>query len=346
MAPDASTSANLTPAWQPTNAIDVHAHCVPPSLLVEVRRNGKPHGVDVIGPSNEPKFSLYGRTTPTAPAALIDIAPRLAAMQRKGVARELLSPWMELTPFDLEPADALWFTRAYNDALAELAAASAGKFDALGMVPLGDAQAAEVELRRAVDTLGLAGVEIATSLDGVDLSAAHYEPFWRAAAQRRAFVLLHPLQPLGAARYPTHRLRDIVGNPAESTAAVGRLILSGLLRRIPDLTLCVVHGGGFLPYQAGRFEAIAALDEHPWPAGWVGQDLRKLYFDSLTHSERSLQWLIEFASADHVMVGSDYPFTTGCGAPLDPIAQIGLAPAQREAVLLGTAQRLLDAVRR
>lgn len=332
-------------------AIDVHAHCVPAQLLRAVREDGGRHRIEVLESSGRVALSLGGRMTRELPTALIDTRDRAGEMQRTGVAQQLLSPWMELTPLG-PPADAgltaddtLWFSHAYNDALAEVVASSNGRFSALAMVPLQDPPAAAKELVRAL-TIGLSGVEIASSIDGVDLCDTTFEPFWREAEERGAFVLVHPLRPLGAQHYNTHRLPDIVGNPAESTAAVGRWILSGLLRRFPRLRLCVVHGGGFLPYQAGRFEAIAGLEPHSWPAGWIGEDLHKLYFDSLTHSDQSLHWLIEFAGADHVLIGGDYPFPTGCADPVTPVLRLGdLSATQRMSVLRENARTLLDSVR-
>jgi aminocarboxymuconate-semialdehyde decarboxylase len=107
-----------------------------------------------------------------------------------------------------------------------------------------------------------------------------------------------------------------------------------------------VHGGGVLPYLAGRLRVLAELDDHPGRGARVESGLQRLYFDSLTHSTRSLGWLLEFAGPARVLIGSDYPFPTGCP---DPVAQLDalpeLAASDREAVLRGNALRLLADVR-
>ena len=330
--------------------IDVHAHCVPAQLLETLRRDGGRHRVALTGTDDGFQIQLGSHTSAALPGALIDVGNRLTAMDRTGVTRQLLSPWMELMARELDADDALWFARAYNDALASMVAATPDRFDALAMLPLREPPAAAAELRRAVTELGLAGAEIATSATGVDPSSAAFTPLWHTASELAAFMLMHPRDPLGSDRYPTDRLPDIVGNPAESTAAVGRLLLSGLLRRLPDLTICVVHGGGFLPYQAGRFSAIAAiaaLDQRPWPTDWFAHDARQLYFDSLTHSEQTLRWLVEFAGAGHVLVGSDYPFPTGCPDPVGAVSNVGaLSVKQQTAILHDNAAHLLAAVHR
>jgi len=341
-------SSSGVPGVPGAPAIDVHAHAVPRAFVEFLRRHGPEHGVEVLGDGDADavRISVGGRLTPPIDPLLLDVDSRLATMDRQGVGCQVLSPWMELTPWPLAAADARWLARAHNDAIAEIAAASGGRFDALAMVPLHAADEAAAELERALGSLRMAGAEIATSIDGADLAAAGLASFRQLAARRRALLLLHPFRPLGGDRAAVRRLGDIVGNPAESTLAVGRLVLGGVLRELPGLTLCVVHGGGFLPYQAGRMAALAD-PAAPWPPGWVGEDLARLYFDSLTHSQRSLRWLVEFAGADRVVLGGDYPFPTGSA---DPAAAVRGCPdlpaADREAVLHGTARRLLAAVLR
>ncbi|MGH3586472.1 MAG: amidohydrolase family protein, partial [Pseudonocardia sp.] len=159
-----------------------------------------------------------------------------------------------------------------------------------------------------------------------------WDQLWAAAAEHRSFVLLHPWRARSPAGISGLRLGDIVDNPAQSTAVVGALVLAGALDRFPDLRICVVHGGGFLPYQAGRFDAIA-------PDG-PGSALRRLYYDSLTHSPEALSWLVAFAGADHVLLGSDFPFPTGDDAAVRTVERAALTPTERAAVLGGTASQL------
>lgn len=346
MATDASASLKSPSGAARLSAVDVHAHAVPRAFVETLRRHGPDHGVEVLGDGGAVRISVGGRLTPPLDPLLLDLESRLATMDRQGIGCQVLSPWMELTPWPLEADDALWFARAHNDALADLAGSSGGRFDALAMVPLHAPDEAAAELGRALGSLRMAGAEIATSVAGTELAAAELAPLRQLAAQCRALLLLHPFRPLGGDRCGVHRLGDVVGNPAESTLAAGRLVLGGVLRELPGLTLCLVHGGGFLPYQAGRVEALADPGA-PWPAGWVGEDLARLYFDSLTHSQRSLRWLVEFAGAERVMLGGDYPFPTGSADPAAAVRTCpGLSAAEREAVLHGTARRLLAAVQR
>ena len=49
-------------------------------------------------------------------------------------------------------------------------------------------------------------------------------------------------------------MTNLVGNPLETGVAASRLILSGCLDRHPNLTVVLVHAGGFMPYQIGRLD--------------------------------------------------------------------------------------------
>lgn len=330
------------------DVIDMHAHAVPGRLLDTVRAAGARREVQVLETADGIALSIADRLSPPIPPSLLTTHgpgpdERSRAMERAGVSCQVLSPWMELTPIGLSRSAGRWYSSAINESLAAEVADSAGRFDGLGMVPLTDPDGAVAELHRCLD-LGLAGVEIATSLPGLSLDDPSLEPFWQTASERRAVVLLHPFRPFGGAQ--PDRLGDIVGNPAETAMAIGRLLLAGVLDRLPDLRLCAVHGGGVLPYLAGRFQVLAELDDHPGRGARVAAGLQRLYFDSLTHSVRSLGWLLEFAGPSRVLVGSDYPFATGCSDPVSQVDSLpGLDAPGRQALLSGNAARLLADVR-
>ncbi|WP_433332382.1 amidohydrolase family protein [Spirillospora sp. CA-294931] len=354
-----------TPAQGRTPVIDVHAHAVPPALIERLRHE-RP-GVALREEADGLHLDIGGRRTPAISADLTDPARRLAAMDRMGVDVQLVSPWMELTPEEVGPHDAARFVGLVNDSLGDLADQAPARLRALALVNRRDPATAATDLRRLLDTGRFQGAEIGLGGTGPALHEPDWDPFWDAASRTGALILLHPWRPSSPAGITCPRLPDIVDNPAQSTAAVGAMVLAGTLQRFPDLRLCVVHGGGFLPYAAGRFDAIAAMPSPPAtrdpaapgpaapgpaapspagapdPAATPGpapsESLRRLYFDSLTHSPQALAWLVGFAGADRVMLGSDYPFPTGCA---DPVGAVGPLPAeQREAVLGTTAQRLL-----
>jgi aminocarboxymuconate-semialdehyde decarboxylase len=156
-------------------------------------------------------------------------------------------------------------------------------------------------------------------------------------------VVLHPSDVAGHDRMHDHYLHNFVGNPTDSTLAAGSLIFSGVLERNAALRIALLHGGGFLPYQIGRFdhgwkvraEANARIDRAP------SEYLDRFWFDTLTHDRASLQFLLQRVGADRLALGSDYPFDM---ADPDPVGSVRAAisdPVALQKILEQTPEILL-----
>ena len=236
-------------------SIDVHAHCVPPQVVDRLRGEGGHYGIEVLERDGRTAFRVAGASEvgPLDPA-LTDLRRRLEEMDATGVDVQILSTWMDLTAYALPRKVGARYARMFNEALAATAASQPGRFLALGTVPLQFPDEAVEELRHAVTRLGMVGVEIGTTAAGKELDAPELEPFWATAEELRCLVLLHPCASLAGRGVTRHFLGNLVGNPAESTIAVGHLVFGGVLERHPSLQVVVVHGGGFAPYQIGRWD--------------------------------------------------------------------------------------------
>ena len=331
-------------------SLDVHAHCVPMGVVEALVAEGGRYGIEVTRHDGQYVVVIAGRveTRPILPA-LFDLPSRFAAMDATRVDVEVLSSWIDLTAYALDGEAGTRYARMFNEALAAMVATAPARLRALATVPLQAPERAAAELRHAVSILGLAGVEIATTVDGLELDDAALEPFWRMAEELRCLVLIHPYASLAGRGVRRHNLANLVGNPAETTIALGHLIFGGVLERHPELRLCLVHGGGFAPYQIGRWDHAArdggglAADLGRLPSEW----LRHLYFDSVLHSPASLRFLLDMVGADHVVLGSDYPFRMGDSEPVATVEAVaGLDAAERAMVLGGNLEAILDGVRR
>ncbi len=156
-------------------------------------------------------------------------------------------------------------------------------------------------------------------------------------------LFLHPQNAGDIGRIKDYHLWNVIGFPLETVTAASRLIASGAFERFPKLKIVLAHGGGFFPYQIGRLDHgyrvhPAAFKGLPKPPSAY---LSNIYCDSLTHSDLSLRFLIDRMGADHVVLGSDYPFSMRCDTPGDAIGELGLPTDQQQAVLGGTLARLL-----
>jgi aminocarboxymuconate-semialdehyde decarboxylase len=159
-------------------------------------------------------------------------------------------------------------------------------------------------------------------------------------------VWIHPDQRsiAGAERLNVYYLQNLIGIPMESTIAIAKLIFGGVLHRHPGLRFGVTHGGGFAPYQVGR-----------WQHGWEVRSEPKVnvtdttpretfstfYFDSLTHDPVSLRMLGERMGWDHVVLGSDYPFDMASSDPVGAVESAGIGARAETQVLEQTADAFL-----
>lgn len=327
--------------------IDVHAHCIPSAFLSWLERNGGEHHITLIDSSRGRCVELAGvyRTAPLRPD-LSDLDRRIAEMDRMGVDVQVLAGWIDLTAYQLPSSAGVSYSRAHNDLLAEEAATHPSRFKALATVPLQDPPAAAAELERAMDELDMVGAQIATTVGERWLDQCALDPFWEAAEAKGSLILLHPMAPLTGLDLNRFFLDNSVGRPAESTIALAGLIFSGVLERFPNLRLCVVHGGGFAPFQIGRMDrAYSAKPELAarhlsYPPSHY---LRRIYVDTVIHEPAVLAFLVGFLGADHVLLGTDYPFEMGESDPLRLIDQglEGFDSSQKQAILGLNALRLI-----
>jgi aminocarboxymuconate-semialdehyde decarboxylase len=269
---------------------------------------------------------------------------RLAAMDRMGIDVQVISPSPTHYFYWAEPDLGRQLARMTNDRVAEIAASAPQRFASMGTVPLQAPELACTELRRCVRELGMRGIEIGTNVAGEDLSAPRFAPFFALAEELGVLVFMHPSGFSDARRLNEHYFNNVIGNPLDSTVAVSHLIFGGVLDRHPSLKICVAHGGGFLPFYAGRMDhAHAARSDcrQHIPAS-PSSYLKRLYFDTIVFRQESLKHLVELYGSDHVLLGTDYPFDMGHYEPVELIeATAGLKRADRDAIMGLNAARLL-----
>jgi aminocarboxymuconate-semialdehyde decarboxylase len=328
---------------------DIHAHCIPAPLLSLLRQEGPRLGIE-LRDDGQGEYAVIRdrvRLQPFNPI-LSDLEARLAAMDATGVDVQLLSGWIDLTAYALDGETGAEYSRMFNEIIIAEAGREPERFAALGTVPLQDPRRAAEELDFAVRDLGMAGVQIATTVDGTDLDQAGLDPFWEAAASLRCLVVLHPCDPLPGVDLSRNFLDNMVGRPAESTIAVAHLLFGGALERHPGLVICVVHGGGFIPYQMGRmqrgFDAVPRLAAQNISTP-PSELARRLYYDTVLHDPEAVGFLVEHMGADHVVMGTDYPFPMGDPTPVDTVNAVpGLSAEQRRLILGGNVARLLEGI--
>ena len=324
--------------------IDLHCHFIPPTLLDRITTDGGAHSITV---TDDERVSFAGkRSTQKFPPGMLDLTDRLQRMDSQGVDLQIISAWMDFAGLELAADDGAWLARSLNELTIEAIAPHGDRFRAMAAVPLQAPELAAEELRYALGELGMVAVEIATTLGSSELDDPGLAPFWSAAEELNALVLVHPMnQSIGYDRLSrSYFLDNIISNPAEGAVAAANLIFGGVLAKYPKLKVCLTHGGGFLPYQIGRLDRgyagkpdVTAVNIDAPPSAF----LRRFYYDTVVHSPEAVRFLVEKVGADRVVLGSDYPFPMGDPEPVATVLKRALDEATTAGLLGGNAIQAL-----
>jgi aminocarboxymuconate-semialdehyde decarboxylase len=332
---------NADPAAPAT--IDVHIHFLSPHAIDGARKSPDRCGVRVLDDGPRPSLAV-GDEPPTRPLLepLYTLDRHLAFLAGQGIEAAVFGPLMDVAGYSLPAGPAAIWSRLQNEGLAASLAETGGRHRGLATVPLQEPKLAADELRFAVTRLGLRGAMVDPNALGRPLGDRAFDPFWRAATELGAPVILHPFLLEAVERFGRHYLHNLVGYPFETTLAAGSLILGGTLDRFAGLDVVLVHGGGFLPYHIGRFDRAhttreeARADGAGRPSGY----LRRFHYDTLVQLPQALAYLVDVVGADRVLLGSDHPFWMGDPEPLTIVRDAGLAPDAQHMILGGNAVRL------
>jgi aminocarboxymuconate-semialdehyde decarboxylase len=322
--------------------VDVHTHFLPADVVQATSFDtpGVDYRVRITDGDGDQLFAAAGQAGGFELAQLVDPARRIADMRQMGVTRQVLSVPPPFGFFHTQEPDlALAACRRLNDGVAQVVRMYPDQFIGMATLPMHHPKLAADELARAVEELGLSGAEIATRVGPLNLDDPSLRPFFDAAQDLSAPVFVHSTRGLGADRLAAYHLGNLIGNPTEDAIAAASLIFGGVLDLYPELRIYLAHGGGSCAFLAGR-----------WDRGWQVRPearehlpaapstyLRRLAFDSLTHGDAQLGFLVEQAGVGQVMLGTDYPYDMGDPDPVARIVAQGLGDADRDRVLGGNA---------
>jgi aminocarboxymuconate-semialdehyde decarboxylase len=231
-----------------------------------------------------------------------------------------------------------------NDGIADMVSVNPARLRGMATIPLQHPDAAIAEMERVVREYAFKAIEIGTSVEGEQLAEPRFRPILRRAQDLGITVFAHPYYVGAKSGLACYYLTNLIGNPLDTTIMLANLMLSGALDELPDLRLCLAHGGGFAPYQIGRLvhghRVRPETRQHTQTSPRAL--LSRLYFDSLVFDPQALRHLIDLVGADHVCIGTDAPFDMADLRPAETIAAVPrLTSGERDQICSGTALRLL-----
>ena len=326
-----------------TFAVDIHCHM----LVPEVDEMVKP----VFNPELEPiiKFSTqatrdYNRERmPPTRRKLISVDERLADMDKTGIDIQAISPAATQYLYWADPDLVRQTSRIVNTRIAETVAAHPDRFVGLGTVPMQAPELAVAELEYMSKELGLRGVEISSNVVGEELSNERFRPFWAKAEELGLLVFMHPWGFSEGQRLTDFYFINTLGNPLDTSIAVAHLIFNGVFDAYPKLKLVLAHGGGFLASYPGRMDHAHEVrgDNKIFIKKKPSSYLKKLYFDTVVFNHAQLEFLAAQYGADHLLLGTDYPYDMSEGDPQGFIAGAKLSRQDKESILGLNAAKLL-----
>lgn len=299
--------------------IDIHAHVVVPEATALMGIQTAPANASVMQPARFDTMDEWGTDMQA-----LSINPNWYGLDRDVTARVI---------------------QVQNQALAALCAKYPDRFVAFASVALQFPDLAAEQLEEGVRKYNLRGAAIGGHVNGDELSAPKFDPFWKKAEELGCLVFMHPqgIPELDKRLAGKGGLNNVIGNPLETTIFLSHLIFDGTLDKFPSLKICGAHAGGYLPsyigrsdYGCNRFpEGCKGLNKKP------SEYLRRLYFDSMVFTPEGLRHLVAECGASQIMIGTDYPFPWSTTTVDHVLNTPGLSDADKRAILGENAAKLL-----
>jgi len=321
--------------------IDFHNHFYPPELIAAIKKGPSNYRV-TTDPEGNPVLHSPGDRNYIVPGHR-DIDFRKGVLDEAGVDMQVLTLTTPGTSFE-SPDRAVVLSRVVNDALARIVGDRGDRFTALATLPLNNPEASAKELDYAARELGMPGVMVFSSVGGVSLYDERFWAIFERASDLGMIVYIHPNYPAGVEAMSRFWLMPLVGFLFDTTLTAAGLVFSGAVERFPGVRWVLGHLGGAIPFLAERldrgFEAFPECRENLTRP--PSEFLREFYYDTVNFDPAALKLAIEFAGADHILAGSDYPHLIGSIEKMkQSIDLLDVSEAERQAIRGGNASRLL-----
>ena len=326
-----------------SKTVDIHAHVNIPAAWEHMTPYFDASKIAMVKYSNDETRALNMKQDKDRTEAMKDRDDRIRVLDAMGIDMQVVAPIPFQCWYQSPDEHCVKGSQIVNDGIAEWVGGAADRFVGLGTVPMTVPDEAAAELRRCMTELNMKGVQILTNIDGAEVSDPRFEPFWKAAEELGALVMIHPNGFSQGDRFQDYYFANVMGNPLETSLALAHLIFSGTMEKFPKLKVLGVHGGGYLPAYSGRIDHAwgARQDSRAGLPRPPTEYLKRMYFDSVVFTPDQLEYLVSQYGADHIVMGTDYPYDMADYDPVEHIVSSGLSEADKAAVAGGSALKLL-----
>ncbi|MBI4263576.1 MAG: amidohydrolase family protein [Acidobacteria bacterium] len=303
----------------PRRIIDVHHHILPPKYIGERRQE------------------INEQTTGGVRPDVFAWTPRVSLdqMDEAGVAMAIVSQNVPGSWFG-DVAEGRRISRELNDFAAGMRRDFPGRFGFFATLPLADIDGSLREIEYGLDVLQADGVGIMTSYDTLPPGSEKFVPVFEELNRRGAIVFMHRRSASCCIN-----LRQVPGNMEfviDDFRALNSLLRGGTLARFPNIRFIHAHGENVLPYLAKH---VDANNNPAWAPQGTLHELQKVYIDCAGNSKLNMDDMRAVGTlSTRVMFGSDVPYGNVTRNLKLLRNEMGLTPAEMQAVEYGTAQRL------
>lgn len=324
--------------------IDIHTHIMPENMPNWTKKFGYGEFIHLEHRNCEACMMKGDKLFRVVEENCFKEEARIREMDETEVTMQVLSTIPVLFNYWAKPADGHETSRFFNDHIAETVAKEPKRFIGIGTVPLQDVDLAIKEMECCMKELKMPGLEIATNINGENLSEKKFFPFYKAAEELGCALFVHPWEMMGENQMQQYWLPWLVGMPSETSRAICSMIFGGVFEQFPKLRIAFAHGGGAFPITIGRIEHafnvrpdLVAIDNKVNPREYIGS----FWIDSLVHDQKAFNYLLDVMGEDKICLGSDYPFPLGEHHPGRLIEKMKLGKKAEKKLLYKNAMEWL-----
>lgn len=312
--------------------VDVHTHYVPDILIDYLREYGAELGIRIEETDGVSCISYGSGGRYPVTKEFYDLSTRLRDMDAARIDRAVLSVSPVYFFYDIDKNRAEEICRLCNDWVYGFSRKCPERLACMAAVPMQDVGKAIAELERAHQKLGMNAVEIAPVINGKMMDDEEFFPFYEYCEKNGILLYLHPARTDSQPPYDRYHCLNLIGYVEETNWALVRMIFGGVFEKYPELKVLTSHGGGNFPYQFGRL--LHGCEVRPEARVNVRRPLqdylKNIYFDSITHWTPSLQFLADTFGADHVLMGTDYPYDMADSHPVESVDRLRLSEEEKQ----------------
>ena len=322
--------------------IDFHNHFYPKEYIDAIQ-TGQSNIKVTYDENNNPLLHYPGDYNILVPSHR-DIDFREQAIKKAGIDKQILTITTPGTQIE-SPERSVELAQIANDGFARIKDERSDRFTALATLPLNDPEASVIEFERAFNDLGFKGVMVFSNINGIALSDRRFWPLYEKASDLNAVFYIHPNFPVGVEAMTEYWLMPLIGFTFDTTLAAAKLVFSGVVEKFPGIRWVLGHLGGAIPYLAERLDrgyfAFKECREHINKP--PSEYLKEFYYDTVNFDLKALKLAIDFAGADHLVAGSDYPHQIGSLEKMvESIGKLDISSEEKAGIFGGNAIHLLS----